>query len=383
MNRNKNPIINNRIKLDRWKQLTRGIVTKPTYNGVTQNGIVSRKRTEIWSYEHITDGYLSLSSNLLLKPRDLKKMVGNVTIIIGTTISSHTFPKDGERHYTLNNIVHNINDTTMFKKGMYYIKVLYPHTSNIAYNVLVSRVVPPIENTVEQSLPVVDTPKKYALVIGISDYLYIDDLNLCDEDAVVWCNYLKKKGYEITLLGDKTSTYGEYKSTDYATETNIRKHMVNIAALVKPGDQFAFISSGHGSGDGAGNSFICCLDNNTNPLGEYTDKELATDIKLFTDNGAKVIVCFDNCYSGGMLKEITDLNPDNVCATSTCTESGYGYDVSAYNHGAWTYFFLVKTLEDTLIPPVNVNDAYYRAVKSYPFVGKDYPQLSGNGKLMF
>ena len=48
---------------------------------------------------------------------------------------------------------------------------------------------------------------KYALIIGISDYKAISDLSFCDEDATDWYNYLSGEGYQITLLGDDTSSY--------------------------------------------------------------------------------------------------------------------------------------------------------------------------------
>ena len=48
--------------------------------------------------------------------------------------------------------------------------------------------------------------------------------------------------------------------------------LIEISNKINKDDLFVFISSGHGSGDGKGNSFICCLDINTSPNGKYTDK---------------------------------------------------------------------------------------------------------------
>jgi len=183
--------------------------------------------------------------------------------------------------------------------------------------------------------------KKYALVVSISDYLYIGDLSFCDEDAISWCDFLASENYQICLLGDMTSSYGKYKLNDLATEQNIHKYMKNISDKVNKGDQFVFITSGHGSGDGKGNSFICCLDMNTSPNGQYTDKEIASDIKLFTDKNVSCILFFDNCFSGGLIPEVIAVNNELVCAIATCTDNGCGFDVSEYSHGAWTHFFLI------------------------------------------
>ena len=59
--------------------------------------------------------------------------------------------------------------------------------------------------------------------------------------------------------------------------------MNDITEKMYEGDQFVFVSSGHGSGDGKGNSFICCLDERNVAEGEYTDKEMSEDIKKMTN----------------------------------------------------------------------------------------------------
>lgn len=223
--------------------------------------------------------------------------------------------------------------------------------------------------------------KKYALVVSISDYLYIGDLSFCDEDAISWCDFLVSQKYEIFLLGDKTSSYGKYKLNDFATEANIRKYMLNISQKVKAGDQFALITSGHGSGDGKGNSFICCLDMNSSPNGQYTDVEMASDVKLFTNKKAKVILFFDNCLSGGLIPEVIGNDPKLVCGIATCSAQGCGFDVAQFKHGAWTFFFLIKTLLQN--PTATMNDTFTKALIGYPFTECHYPQIGGNGSLTF
>lgn len=224
---------------------------------------------------------------------------------------------------------------------------------------------------------------KYAIVIGISDYLFINDLNYCDEDAVSWCNYLTQKGYEIKLFGDMKSNYSPYKPVAIATENNIRQYITSLSKIVKPGDKVLFISSGHGSGDGKGYSWLCCLDEKGKAQGEYDDKEIASDFKKITSKGAFVFFFCDNCYSGGIIEEVvTQCGQQNVFIATTCTDNGFGYDVEQNKHGAWTYEFLIKGLMDKYKDSnPSLDTVFASAVLSYPYKKKDTPQCGGNGKI--
>ncbi|AYV77527.1 MAG: hypothetical protein Dasosvirus5_6 [Dasosvirus sp.] len=225
--------------------------------------------------------------------------------------------------------------------------------------------------------------KKYAIVVGISDYLYINDLSFCDEDATDWCRFFEGENYTVTLLGDKTSKYGNYDESAYATEKNIRQAIYKVANLVKDGDHVVFVSSGHGGQESDGSVYICCLNVNNGPDGKYIGSEFANDFKKITDKGATVIISFDNCHSGGLLDQIIQYNPSKICAISTCGRDGYGWDVSQYSHGAWTYDFL----DQTIIPNYasgnrfTVGEAFTQALKRYPYTGSNTPQIKGNDKL--
>jgi hypothetical protein len=115
--------------------------------------------------------------------------------------------------------------------------------------------------------------------------------------------------------------------------------MQELADHAESGDSVAFITSGHGSGTGTGSSFLCMYDC-SGSAGCYYDTELAADVGQF-DNGVKIFVFIDHCYSGGMGPELMNLaNNDYIYCTTTCTEDGYGYDDSQHQNGAWTYYFL-------------------------------------------
>jgi hypothetical protein len=223
---------------------------------------------------------------------------------------------------------------------------------------------------------------KYAVIVGISDYLYINDLSYCDEDAVEWYTYLKNRNYEIKLLGDFTSDYTPYNLTERATKQNIRECINHLNNVVQPGDHVVFATSGHGSGDGKGSSWLCCLDENNNFIGEYTDSEIAADFKQLTQKGVTVFISCDNCYSGGIIDNVVN-SCDNklICITTTCSKSGFGYDDKEYSHGAWTYSFLCSILNKKYKNKnPKMGDAFNEATKIYKYNNnnKNEPQIGGN-----
>jgi hypothetical protein len=339
----------------------------------TMASSISRRKIDKWNFtvnsQQTMTLDISLVKNQALKNMN-KPMVVSVMRTINnnvSTVSTFNLTKSTNK-YNNNNLV--------LDSGSYFIQVSCINTSLVNYNLKLSTVV--INDVIIDNNSEI---KKYALIVTISDYLYINDLSYCDEDAIAWYSFLKTNGYEVYLLGDKSSTYGQYTLNDYATEANIRKYMTQIVSTIKANDQFVFVSSGHGSGDGRGNSYLCCLDLNSGPNGAYTDKELASDVKLFTDKRAKVILFFDNCFSGGLIPEVVGENPTLVCATSTCSQNGYGYDVDQYKQGAWTYHFLILTLQSN--STATINDTFTKALMKYPFKQGDTPQLGGNGSLKF
>lgn len=366
------------------------ILTGTCNKDKVMTGTINNNITHRWNLNVNKRSVLGVNFSINMNNNMLKTMNGILIIFL---------VKKKQNTEKIINFELNKNNVTYTNKinldvSNYYFEVSYSGSTKVNYkfNIITSDIVIPVAPTiqiqpVQPPLPppisvVANISKKYALIVTITDYLFISDLSYCDEDAVAWCNFLSKNNYEIYLLGDKTSTYGNFKINDYATEDNVKKYMNLISAKVIKDDQFVFISSGHGSGDGKGNSFICCLDCTNNPNGQYTDKELALNIKSFTNKKAKVILFFDNCFSGGLIPEVIGNDTKLVCATSTCTENGYGFDVSQYKQGAWTYHFLIKTL---LINPIgSINETFTKALINYPFKQTgNLPQLGGNGSLKF
>ena len=84
--------------------------------------------------------------------------------------------------------------------------------------------------------------------------------------------------------------------------------------------------------------------------------------------------------------KIDILVSQNICATSTCTFKGYGFDNSTYKHGQWTYFFL-NTFITRHFNNKSVYDIYIKAKREYILKCKlediNQPQMVGNKNLTF
>jgi hypothetical protein len=224
------------------------------------------------------------------------------------------------------------------------------------------------------------TGGKYAVIVGISDYTSINDLSFCDEDAYDWYTFMVSKGYECHVYYDQSYTSNKFTSipsstgagvsgkVTTATESNVRAAIQALAAYAVSGNSVAFITSGHGSGDGAGSSYLCMLDC-SGSTGCYYDTELKADFNAFA-SGVKIFFFVDHCYSGGLGPEmLTIADVANLYMTTTCTANGYGYDDPDHSNGAWTYYFLENYLVSHATSSM---EAVFDAVSpSYPHTGGD------------
>jgi YD repeat-containing protein len=232
------------------------------------------------------------------------------------------------------------------------------------------------------------TGGKYAVIVGISNYASINDLSFCDEDALDWYNFLVGKGYECHVFYDGSYTSNSFTSIPtssgagssgkvaQATEANVRAAIQGLAAQAVSGNQVAFVTSGHGSGDGAGSSYLCMYDC-SGSTGCYYDTELKADFNLFV-SGVKIFVFVDHCYSGGLGPEMMTITAKaTLYMTTTCTANGYGYDDSAHSNGAWTYYFLENYLVGH--STASMESVFSAVSPGYPYTGGDAPmQFDGN-----
>ena len=151
-----------------------------------------------------------------------------------------------------------------------------------------------------------------------------------------------------------------------------------MIAMADEDDIIAYVSSGHGTTYSGGET-ICLWDYSVGQNGEdgsFTDVELAA---AFAPAVSEIFVFLDHCYSGGMNELMSNANGGNVYLTTTCTEDGYGYDVSTYANGAWTYWFLEAGLIGQGF--TSMEACFDWAFANYPYDNKviDSPQeFDGN-----
>jgi hypothetical protein len=204
--------------------------------------------------------------------------------------------------------------------------------------------------------------KKYALCVGVSNYIdpSIGDLEYCDEDAADWKSYLQGKGYSVSSLVDSQ-----------AKEAAVENALFSIIAAADADDIIAFITSGHGTSSGGkqlllyADCYAPAVDGDGFVSGVVPDLELKN---WFAKCTSKVFIFVDHCNSGG-LKEAMHAN---MYMTTTCSASGYGYDVPDYQNGAWTYTYLHLALQQQGY--TTAEGAFSYAAGIYPYGGKDAPQ---------
>jgi hypothetical protein len=212
--------------------------------------------------------------------------------------------------------------------------------------------------------------KKYALVVGVSNYIdsRIGDLTYCDEDAADWKSYLQGKGYSVSSLVDSQ-----------AKEVSVENALFSIIAGADADDQIVFATSGHGTSS-SGSQLLLYADCYANPTdgdgfyaGIVPDKELQN---WFAKCTSKVCIIVDHCNSGGL----TEAVHTGMIMQTTCGASGYGYDVPEYQNGAFTYWYCHKALQQQGYTTAESAFTYVSA--NYPYGGKDAPcqfdQLNGS-----
>jgi hypothetical protein len=212
--------------------------------------------------------------------------------------------------------------------------------------------------------------KKYALSVGVSNYIdpSIGDLSYCDEDANDWKSYLQGKGYTVNLLVDSQ-----------AKETAVESALFSIIAAADADDIIVFATSGHGTTASRKQVLLYADVYGSGNDGDGFVAGIVPDVELknwFAKCTSKVFIFVDHCNSGGL----NEAMHANMYMTTTCTATGYGYDVPQYSNGAWTYHFLHLALQQQGI--TSAEAAFSYAAGIYPYGGKDAPmqfdQITGS-----
>ncbi|MBN2225871.1 MAG: caspase family protein [candidate division Zixibacteria bacterium] len=176
---------------------------------------------------------------------------------------------------------------------------------------------------------------KYAYIVGISDYEgTVNDLQYCDEDAVAMKSYLQSQGFTVVMDLDGN-----------ATADNITAGLQWLVNQAVPGDEVAFCYSGHGV-----------------KVQTYGSSIISTDLYYLTHGYVMQYFNAINCTKKTMTLDccvIGDFHGDAEAGTmmATASTSSSSYDVPAFEHGAWTYFWLIAA-ED-------LNKVYAEDIASY------------------
>jgi hypothetical protein len=175
----------------------------------------------------------------------------------------------------------------------------------------------------------------WAVIVGVSDYLYQDTLNYADDNAYDLCGKLALAwGTDhVMLLTDQ-----------YAPKWFIQYIILNwLAPLEDSNDVVLFYFAGHG-GEYLGNYDICPYDGNPYLLSSFiSDYELNSWLSPLDSNN--VVVILDTCHSGGFIPSLSSAS-QVIMASSAASESSY-YS-SGLQYGVFTYYLLQAAVNATV-----------------------------------
>ena len=230
---------------------------------------------------------------------------------------------------------------------------------------------------------------KYAVIYGISDYLdpAINDLNFCDEDANSWYLYLLSQGYSCKVYGHlKASDYSLYSGT--ATEYNVSHAVRDMVAKADSNDYVCFVASGHAMYGNESNEACLLMQDYGTPEGgmdgTYWDTELAADFRDCI--ASQTFIYIDSCFADAMGEVFSSPRSGHVMLVSSCMgqPDSESFDYTQYSHGAWTYFFLNKGLQDAghktydLAKIFDWAKGQYKVFYTDPVIGLGYDEIYWN-----
>ena len=237
--------------------------------------------------------------------------------------------------------------------------------------------------------PLPEGGKRYAVVVGISDYPGDEmDIHYADDDAILVASVLGA-GYgfdEVRLLVDGA-----------ATRDAILGAIEEISALESADDEVVFFFSGHGAKltPARGQAQVGIVTWGAEqpvPYPEFIwDKELRTAFKGFETD--RIICIFDCCLAGAM----TDLAGKGRIICMATTQNGYAAEygeaygppipgIGQVNHGFFTYFFVVLGMQygmadvydhdgNPATPDVTIEEAYDFTRANLQAMSLAFPEL--------
>ncbi len=207
----------------------------------------------------------------------------------------------------------------------------------------------------------------WAVLIGISDYAEVKDLQYASADATAMARWLLDSGVEpehIRLLLDREGLQDELGglAARRATLVNVREALGWLRRMAKPDDLVLIQFSGHGfqgpdddgdERDGVDEFFV--LWDTLNAAKEDTalrDDEFGAALDRVESQ--HVVVFFDGCYSGGLSRSLpstarpttdkqdlfSDFSVEGRLVFSASAESQEAFESDELKHGIFTYYLL-------------------------------------------
>jgi len=155
--------------------------------------------------------------------------------------------------------------------------------------------------------------KKYAVIVGINDYIdyRVKDLNYCVADALSMQQMLEEAGWSVTLLTTESNGSTDKMPTKEGIEAAIKAVPHDTAT-------FLFYYSGHGSIDNLDEAYIVPSDFDGQTYDSMISSSEFSDW-LDSVTATNKLVILDSCYSGGFVDPGDSV--DSIIDSSISTSS--------------------------------------------------------------
>ena len=230
-----------------------------------------------------------------------------------------------------------------------------------------------LTSTAKQTITVSTVPEivgvndVWAVLIGISNYEEVKDLQYASDDAVAMARWLLDSGVapdHIRLLLDREGPEEELGGlvARRATLVNVREALGWLRRVAKPDDLVVIHFSGHGfqgpddngdEKDGVDEFFVLWDTLNA----DKEDTALRDDefgAALDRVESQHVVIFFDACYSGGLSRSLpssarpapgkedlfSDFSVEGRLVFSAASESQESFESDELRHGIFTYYLL-------------------------------------------
>ena len=211
--------------------------------------------------------------------------------------------------------------------------------------------------------PVSGKGQRWAILVGVNDYVHISNLKYCVNDVSTLRDELLKHGYEKDRMFCLT-TRSEEGSSFQPTRANIGRIISQVVKQLQKEDQILIVLSGHGLTVG-NRSYFCPEDADPKNVGA-TSINIEQLYKLLDEsNAANKLLIVDACRNRPVNSrkvvqndvaqnplagiraadgikgiEKLPLPPPGIVLLSSCNEGEFSFEDSDLGHGVFTYFLI-------------------------------------------